>query len=102
MNLIDHLRRYAERMAPSGLGGQGAGLHPDRRSLLTDAANEIERQAAETASLRADLKQALRQWAMYAEMVERNDGFEFEKEKSPEADMYRAIKARISEQEVGP
>ena len=39
------------------------------------------------------LKQALRQWHMYAEMVERVDGFDLDTEKSPEGDIYRAAKA---------
>jgi hypothetical protein len=41
--------------------------------------------------LEAALKQALRQWHMYAEMVD--DGVDLDIEKSPEGDMYRAAKA---------
>ncbi len=52
--------------------------------------NDIDDLRATEARLRAALKQALRQWNMYAEMVERNDGFDLATEKSPEAEMYRA------------
>ena len=47
----------------------------------------------EIEQLRSALQQALRQWSMYAEMVERNDGFDLATEQSPEADMYRAAYA---------
>jgi hypothetical protein len=43
--------------------------------------------------LRAALRQALRQWEMYADMVEQRDDFDLKNEKSPEADMYRAAYA---------
>ncbi len=48
---------------------------------------------AEIERLRAALKTALGQWSMYADMVERVDGFDMEKEQSPEADQYRRLKA---------
>lgn len=59
------------------------------REMICAAANEIER-------LRVALKQALRQWDMYAEMVERNDGFSLKTEKSSEGEIYRAAMALIS------
>jgi hypothetical protein len=43
MELVEQLRHYADLMAPSGLGGPGFALSPDKRSLLTEAAEEIER-----------------------------------------------------------
>ena len=61
------------------------GYQIDRVNLLTN----------ENVRLRAALRRALRQWAMYAEMYERNDGFELKTEKSPEADDYRAMLAMI-------
>lgn len=50
----------------------------------------IESRDVEIANLRVTLRFALRQWRMYAEMIERVDGFDLATEKSPEADMYRA------------
>jgi hypothetical protein len=54
---------------------------------------EIERLEAENERLRAGLKQALGQWSMYADMVERSDGFDLKNEKSLEADEYRRLLA---------
>jgi hypothetical protein len=48
-----------------------------------------ERVEAHNRQLRDALKQALRQWEMYAEMSEARDEFDFKSEKSPEADLYR-------------
>ena len=50
----------------------------------------VESRDLEIANLRVTLRHALRQWQMYAEMVERADGFDFTTEKSPEADIWRA------------
>lgn len=44
----------------------------------------------EIEQLRSALQQALRQWSMYAEMVEGNDGFNLATEQSPEGEIYRA------------
>lgn len=52
-----------------------------------------EKQAKEIERLRTTLQQCLRQWKMYSEMAENNEGFDLAKEKSPEADIYRAAYA---------
>lgn len=61
----------------------------DRRAVAgcdcAKIADHIER-------LRAGLKEALGQWALYADMVEANEGFDLAKEKSPEGDKYRRLK----------
>lgn len=50
----------------------------------------IESRDLEIVNLRVTLRHALRQWQMYAGMVERADGFDLATEKSPEADIWRA------------
>lgn len=40
MNTSDELRFYANQMKPSGLGGRGKALSPDRAMLLERAADE--------------------------------------------------------------
>jgi hypothetical protein len=65
-------------------------------SRCRQAADELEKRGAEIDRLRAALKQALRQWEMYAETVEARDEFDFKTEQSPEADMYRAALALVN------
>jgi hypothetical protein len=79
-HLPDALRRHADLIGKSD--------DPDTATALRWAADEID-------SLRDALKQALRQWKMYAEMVEDGyfDSFDLGKEKSPEADLYRTVYA---------
>lgn len=81
------------------------------RALLTEtgqkliAAEEAKRRALaiaderskENVALRGALDQALRQWNMYADMVERNDGFNLATEKSPEGDMYRRAREALGQ-----
>ena len=55
MNLIEKLRHYAAAMRPSGLGGPGHGLSPDRAPLLDDAAAALERKDAEIALKESEL-----------------------------------------------
>lgn len=52
----------------------------------------------ENERLRAALKQSLRQWSMYADMIDRDSGFVLSAEESPEADLYRAAYALAHEQ----
>lgn len=42
MDIVGQLRHYAKQMTPSGLGGSGCALHPDKAPMLKEAANEIE------------------------------------------------------------
>ena len=65
---------------------------------MTSMEAEIAQLTAERDRMLGHLKQALGQWAMYADMVERNDGFELAKEQSPEGDLYRAAMAAVDEQ----
>ena len=66
---------------------------------LNGAIDDLERAETKIERLRAALKQALRQWSMYAEMVEGSDrDFALETEKSAEGDMYRAAVALANEE----
>ena len=42
-DIVEQLRHYGNQMAPSGLGGSGFALSPNRAPLLKEAAAEIER-----------------------------------------------------------
>jgi hypothetical protein len=68
-------------------------LSPDNAYSEQRLAERCARAEIQIDRLRTQLKQALRQWSMYAEMVENNDGFDLATEKSPEGDMYRAAHA---------
>lgn len=67
----------------------------ERRDSL---AASCAKYAVENVELRKHLKMALRQWVMYADMVENNDGFDLMTEQSPEAETYRTAHALANEQ----
>jgi hypothetical protein len=80
-----------------------ASLKEDARASGALAAENFARAKkaeAEIAKLRDHLKRSLRQWSMYAEMVEGNDGFDLATEQSPEGEIYREAHAVANEQRV--
>jgi hypothetical protein len=43
MDIVEQLNHYASQMRPSGLGGMGHALAPQKASMLVKAASEIDR-----------------------------------------------------------
>jgi hypothetical protein len=77
-------------------GGGSKPIH-----FMHEMADPNARLIAAAPDLLSHLKQALRQWAMYAEIVEgsSHDDFNLATEKSPEGDLYRAALAVIAKAE---
>jgi hypothetical protein len=78
-----------EAQAATELANEIRSLNMANRAAL----REVDRLHDEIARLLAVLKQCLRQWKMYSEMAEGNQDFDLAKEKSLEADIYRAAYA---------
>lgn len=63
-DIVEQLERYHSLMRPSGLGGGGLALSPDRAGMLKDAAAEIRR-------LRSERDQYLNSSVEYGNLSER-------------------------------
>jgi hypothetical protein len=87
---LDQMRGFRDGLAKIGaeLGQENERLREWQRARLED--DDAQRTARER--LRMALKQALRQWSMYADMHEGRPGFDLETEQSAEASEYRRLK----------